>query len=104
MTLIPRGADTPLDRPGRKQTRKHVRRRERFQQHRDASCHQNFFNPQGKAPKEIQAILTEILACCLPGRGKDLSAPMEDTEHMKGAEGNSQHSDRNISLFPFWSG
>jgi len=32
-------------------------RRARFQQHRDASCHQSFFL-QGKAPKEIQAILT----------------------------------------------
>ena len=42
--------------------RKHVRRRARFQQHRDASCHQVFFSPlQGKAPKEIQAILIETL-------------------------------------------
>jgi len=41
--------------------RKHVRRRARFQQHRDASCHQGFFFLQGKAPKEIHAILTEIL-------------------------------------------
>ena len=31
---------------------------------------------QGKAPKEIHAILTEILACFLPGRAKDLSAPL----------------------------
>ena len=31
---------------------------------------------QGKAPKEIQAILTETLACFLPGRAKDLSAPL----------------------------
>ena len=38
----------------------HVRRRARFQQHRDASCHQVFFL-QGKAPKEIHAILTETL-------------------------------------------
>ena len=29
---------------------------------------------QGKAPKEIHAILTETLACFLPGRAKDLSA------------------------------
>ena len=41
--------------------RKHVRRRARFQQHRDASCHQVFFFLQGKAPKEIHAILTETL-------------------------------------------
>ena len=40
--------------------RKHVRPCARFQQHRDASCHQVFFL-QGKAPKEIHAILTETL-------------------------------------------
>ena len=39
--------------------RKHVRRRVRFQQHGDASCHQVFFSLQGKAQKEIHAILTE---------------------------------------------
>jgi hypothetical protein len=33
-----------------------------------------FFFIQGKAPKEIQAILTETLACFLPGRAKDLWA------------------------------
>ena len=33
-----------------------------------------FFFLQGKAPKEIHAILTETLACFLPGRAKDLSA------------------------------
>ena len=38
--------------------RKHVRRRARFQQHRDASFHQFFFC---KAPKEIHAILIETL-------------------------------------------
>jgi len=35
-----------------------------------------FFSLQGKAPKEIHAILTETLACFLPGRAKDLSAPL----------------------------
>ena len=30
---------------------------------------------QSKAPKEIHAILTETLACFLPGRAKELSAP-----------------------------
>jgi hypothetical protein len=39
---------------------KHVSRRARFQQHRDASCHQFFFL-QGKAPEEIHALLTETL-------------------------------------------
>ena len=49
--------------------------RERFQQHGDASRIQ-VFCLQGKAPKEIHAILTETLACFLPGRAKDLSAPL----------------------------
>jgi len=35
-----------------------------------------FFFLQGKAPKEINDILTEILACFLPGRAKDLSASL----------------------------
>jgi len=41
--------------------RKHVRQRARFQQHGDTSCHRVFFFLQGKAPKEIHAILTETL-------------------------------------------
>ena len=41
--------------------RKHVKRRVRFQQHGDATFHQVFFFLQGKAPKEIHAILTETL-------------------------------------------
>jgi len=43
--------------------RKHVRRRARFQQHGEASCHQASPPPpsQVKAPKEIHAILTETL-------------------------------------------
>ena len=36
----------------------------------------NFLFLQGKAPKEIHPILTEILAFFLPGRAKDLSAPL----------------------------
>ena len=44
-----------------KAERKHVRQRARFQQHGDVSSHQVFFHLQGKAPKEIYAILTEIL-------------------------------------------
>jgi len=35
-----------------------------------------FFFLQGKASKGIHAILTETLACFLPGRAKDLSAPL----------------------------
>jgi len=41
--------------------RKHVRRRARFQQHRDASCKVFFFFLQGKALKEIYPILTAAL-------------------------------------------
>ena len=48
----------------------------RFQQHRDASCHEVFFFVQSKAPKEIHAIRTETLPCFLPRRAKDLSAPI----------------------------
>ena len=73
--LYYRGADKSLTRPGKKQARKHVRDA-RFQQHRDASCHQVLFFLQGKALKEIHAILTETKACFLPGRAKDLSAPL----------------------------
>jgi len=40
--------------------RKYVRRGARFRQHGDASCHQVFFL-QGKALKEIHAILKKIL-------------------------------------------
>ena len=36
----------------------------------------SFFFLQGKVPKEIHAILTETLACFLPGRANDLSAPL----------------------------
>jgi hypothetical protein len=35
-----------------------------------------FFFVQGKALKEIHAILAETLACFLPGRARDLSAPL----------------------------
>jgi len=41
----------------------------------------SFFFLQSKAPKEIYAIVTETLACFLPGRAKDLSAPMYTTSH-----------------------
>jgi len=41
--------------------RKHVRRRARFQQHRDASCHQVFFSCKARRRKEIHVILIEAL-------------------------------------------
>jgi len=70
-----RGADKSLSRPGGKQPRKHVR---------DAPDFNNietrvvimFLYLQGKGPKEIHTILTETLACFLPGRAKDLLAPL----------------------------
>jgi len=75
--VLYRGAHKSLARPGRKQARKHVR---------DASDFNNietravieffFFLLQSKAPKEIHSTLTEILACFLPSRAKDLSAPL----------------------------
>jgi len=40
-----------------------------------------FFLLQGKAPKEIHAVLTEILDCFLPGRAEDLSAPLYKEMH-----------------------
>jgi len=42
-----------------------------------------FFFLQGKAPKEIQAILTETLVCFIPDRDKDLSAPLYFAERAK---------------------
>jgi hypothetical protein len=61
------GADKFLSRQGMKQARKQVRD-VRFQQHRDANCHQDFIFFQVKAPKEIHVILTETLACFIPVR------------------------------------
>jgi len=58
-----------------KQTRKHVRDVRDFN-NIETRAVIKFLFLQGKAPKEIHAILTEILACFLPGRAKDLSAPL----------------------------
>ena len=49
--------------------RKHVRRRKRFQQHRDATCHYVFFFLKGKAPKKIHAILREAIGEHEPSYG-----------------------------------
>ena len=71
-----RGADKSIARQGRKQARKYVRDVRDFNniELRDVI---KFFSPlQGKTPKEIHAVLTETLACFLPGRAKDLSAPL----------------------------
>ena len=66
---VSQGAGKSLARPGRETSSEACQGRARFQQHRDASCHQVFFFPASQ-----------------------------------GAEGNSRHSDRNISFFPSWSG
>jgi len=41
-----------------------------------------FLSLQGKVLKEIHTILTEILACFLPGRAKDLSATLYISLHV----------------------
>ena len=73
MTRFYRGADKYLAQTGRKQGRKHVRDARDFNNIELSSI---FFFLLGKVPKEIHAILTETLACFLPGRAKDLSAPL----------------------------
>ena len=74
-TLIYRGADKSLARPGRKQARKHVRDARDFN-NIETRAVIKFLHLQDKAPKEIHAVLTEALACFLPGKTKDLSAPL----------------------------
>ena len=71
--VLTRSADKSLARPGRKQTRKHVRDARDFNNIEKRGVIKFFFL-HGKAPKEIHAILTETLVCFLPGRAKDLSA------------------------------
>ena len=69
-----RGADKSLAQPARKEVRKHVRDARDFNNIETRPS--GFFFLQGKAPKEIHTILTETLVCVLPGRAKDLSAPL----------------------------
>ena len=67
-----------LPRPGGKQARKHVRDARDFN-NIETRAVIKFLPPplpQGKVPKEIHAILTETLACFLPDRAKELSAPL----------------------------
>jgi len=71
-----RGADKSLARAGRKKARKHVRDARDFSNIVTRAVIKFPHPPQGKAPKEIHAILTETLACFLPGRAKVLSVPM----------------------------
>jgi len=71
-----RGADKSLARPGKKEARKHVRDARDFNNIETRAVINFFFLLRGKAPKEIHAILTETLACFLPGQAKELSAPL----------------------------
>ena len=73
---LKRGAHKSLAPTRKEKSSEACQGRARFQQHRDASCHQVFFSLQGKAPKEIHAILTETLSFFNPGRARDLSAPI----------------------------
>ena len=66
--------DKSLARPGRIEARKYVRDARDFNNMEDRSV-KFFIFLQVKAPKEIHPILTETLACLLPGWVKDLSAP-----------------------------
>ena len=68
-------ADKSLDPPGRKQAPKHVRDARDFN-NIETRAVIKIFSLQGKAPKEIHAILTETSACFLPGRAKNLSVPL----------------------------
>jgi len=70
-----RGTDKSLARPGRKQARKHDREARAISTTSRRDVIKLFFL-QGKAPKEIHAIMTETLTYFLPGRAKDLSAPV----------------------------
>jgi hypothetical protein len=74
-STIYRGVDKSLARPGRKQARTHVRDARDFNNIQTRAAIKFFFL-QGKAPKEIHAILTEKLVCFLPGRSKNLSAAL----------------------------
>jgi len=77
-----RGADKSLARPGRTQARKHVREARDVNNVETRAVIRLYFFLQGKEPKEIHAILTERLACFLPGRAKDLSAPLYKYEQV----------------------
>ena len=70
------GSDKSLARPGRKQAQKHVRDTRDFNNIETLAVINFIFPLQGKAPKEIHAILTETLVYFLPGRAKDLSASL----------------------------
>ena len=80
-----RGTEKSLARPGRKQAGKYVRDARDFSNIKTRAVIKFFFL-QGKAPKEIHAILTQTLACFLPGSAKDLSAPLYYITHFNNIE------------------
>ena len=82
---IYRGADKSLARPGTKQAWKHDRDVHDFN-NVETRAFVKFFIVQGKVPKEIHVILTETLACFLPGRAKDLSAPLYLNNYVGGTD------------------
>jgi len=69
------GVEKSLARPGRKQFRKHVRDAHDFNNIEKRAVIRFFFL-QRYVPKEIYTILTETSAFFLPGRAKNLSAPL----------------------------
>ena len=71
------GADKSLARPRRKQPRKYVRDASDMNKI-EMTAAIKFLFLQGKAPKEIHAILIGALACFLPFRAKDFSAPLDN--------------------------
>ena len=75
LRLMHRRPGKSLARPGRKQARKHVKNPRDFNKI-EIRAVIKFLFLQGKAPKEIHSILTETLACFLPGWAENLSAPL----------------------------
>ena len=71
-----RGADKSLALPGRKQARKHVRDARDFNNIETRAVKFFFLSCKARRRRKIHAILTETLACFLPFRAKDLSAPL----------------------------
>ena len=71
------GADKSLVRSGRKQARKYVKDARAISTTSRRELSSILFSLLGKAPKVFHANLTETLACFLPGRAKDLSAPLK---------------------------
>ena len=69
-------ADKSLARPGRKQASEACQATRAISTTSRRELSSSSFFLQGKAPKEIHAILTETLGCFLPDRAKNLSAPL----------------------------